>query len=240
MVSQPNVRQRPAARRAAEAFREEVRKPSPTRKLGEVSKKPTEEKRVDTPEKEEEENRKQRSILGDIMVAQKSMLEKESRVVSSDAVSQDTKDPIKEHHSEDRKRSADPVKAEEIKRVRRPAVEPAKAEEPKPGATKKPNETWKKQREEKQKRASEKAAEEKGRQDSVLGNIMDAQKSMLKRESRVVNSDAMSQDMLDRYQDYHGEEIRRSADPVKAEELKPPSGNFSYRNEFVIQVCRKF
>ena len=73
--------------------------------------------------------------------------------------------------------------------------------------------------------------EKKGqrRQESVLGNIMDAQKSMLQREARVVNSDAMLQDMLDRYKEYHGEELRTSADPVKAEELKPPSGNFSYR-----------
>ena len=185
--------------------------PSPTKKLNEMSKKQREKKRLFS-DTDEEEKGQQESVLGDIMVAQKSTLQRESCVINSDAMSQGTEDHSKEHL-----RAVGPVKAEELK----PPLPPS--------PNKKLNDLLKKQREEKKKRVLEKDEEEKKPQESVLGNIMVAQKSMLQKESRVVNSDAMLQDMEGRYEEYHGEDLRKAADPVKADELKPPSGNFSYR-----------
>ena len=229
--SQPSVRQRPIKTLTRVKLPDPPpSSPSPPKRLAALKyaenlKKEMGEKEGQVSEKDgEKEKRQQESVLGDIMDAQKSMLQKEPSTAKSQD-SKESKDTSEEHHSEDLKRAAEPDKTEQVKRVRRSADEPKP-----PVATKKHNESWKKQKEEKDKRAAEKDAEEKrGQQGSVLGNIMDAQKTMLKKESRVVNSDAMLQDMLDRYQDYHGEDLRRSADPVRAEELKPPSGNYSYR-----------
>ena len=104
---------------------------------------------------------------------------------------------------------------------------PSQQSQPQPSPGLKLYEMPTRQSKEKKDRRSEKGSD--GNQESVLGNIMVAQTSMLQKASRVVNSDALTQDMEGRYKDYRGEEIRTAADPVKAEELKPASGNFSYR-----------
>ena len=104
---------------------------------------------------------------------------------------------------------------------------PSQQSPPHPSPSRKVSEMPRRQSEDKKGRRSEKGRG--GNEESVLGNIMVAQESMLQKASRVINSDALTQDMEGRYKDYRGEEIRTASDPVKAEELKPASGNFSYR-----------